>query len=432
METVENKYITVAYKLYSIENGEKDFEEEAPVEHPFQFISGLGMTLEPFEAQIKDLQIGDKFDFTIPASEAYGEYDDDHVIDLPKEIFMIEGEFDSDRVVEGAVIPLMTSEGQRINGSVVEVKEDVVVMDMNHPLAGCDLNFTGDIFVLVMELNKITFGKANKLVHEYLGLNYSFKTNKKEANVPDVLDVFKKIRRISCVVNKDVEIYDDNILKEYTPLPYISWIREGIMPFACKKFNIGYSYDKKRIIIPWRYWCGSDNQYVGIVGRTTVSNYQDFDIPKYFGIKPFAKGMDVYGLYENYKTIQEKGYVVLFESEKSTLKRYSRKDGTGVSIGSHTLSDEQVKILISLNVDIVIALDKDVSQNEVRKECEKFYGIRNIYYIYDKWDILGEKESPADRPNKQYEFMLKYKIKYDENEHKELIKWVEEKQKKNI
>ena len=65
METVENKYITVAYKLYSIENGEKDFEEEAPVEHPFQFISGLGMTLEPFEAQIKDLQIGDKFDFTI-------------------------------------------------------------------------------------------------------------------------------------------------------------------------------------------------------------------------------------------------------------------------------------------------------------------------------------------------------------------------------
>ena len=45
METVENKYITVAYKLYSIENGEKDFEEEAPVEHPFQFISGLGVLL---------------------------------------------------------------------------------------------------------------------------------------------------------------------------------------------------------------------------------------------------------------------------------------------------------------------------------------------------------------------------------------------------
>ena len=145
METVENKYITVAYKLYSIENGEKEFTEEAPAEHPFQFISGLGLTLEAFESQVKDLKKGDKFDFTIPASEAYGEYDEEHVIDLPKNIFEIEGKFDSERVVEGAVIPLMTSEGQRINGSVVEVKDDVVVMDMNHPLAGCDLNFVGEV-----------------------------------------------------------------------------------------------------------------------------------------------------------------------------------------------------------------------------------------------------------------------------------------------
>ena len=145
METVENKYITLAYKLYSIENGEKEFTEEAPAEHPFQFISGLGLTLEAFESQVKDLKKGDKFDFTIKAEEAYGEYDEEHVIDLPKNIFEIEGKFDSERVVEGAVIPLMTSEGQRINGSVVEVKDDVVVMDMNHPLAGCDLNFVGEV-----------------------------------------------------------------------------------------------------------------------------------------------------------------------------------------------------------------------------------------------------------------------------------------------
>ena len=145
METVENKYITLAYKLYSIENGEKEFTEEAPAEHPFQFISGLGLTLEAFESQVKDLKKGDKFDFTIKAEEAYGEYDEEHVIDLPKNIFEIEGKFDSERVVEGAVIPLMTSEGQRINGSVVEVKDDVVVMDMNHPLAGCDLNFGGEV-----------------------------------------------------------------------------------------------------------------------------------------------------------------------------------------------------------------------------------------------------------------------------------------------
>lgn len=145
METVENKYIALAYKLYTIEDGEKDFEEEAPAERPFQFISGLGMTLEVFEAQVKDLKKGDKFDFTIKAEDAHGEYNDEDIIDLPKDIFKIEGEFDSERIVEGAIIPLMTSEGQRVNGSVVEVKDDVVLMDMNPPLAGCDLNFVGEI-----------------------------------------------------------------------------------------------------------------------------------------------------------------------------------------------------------------------------------------------------------------------------------------------
>ena len=120
METVENKYITVAYKLYAIENDTKDFTEEATAEHPFQFISGLGLTLDTFENQVKDLNAGDKFDFTIACADAYGEYDEEHVIDLPKHIFEVDGKFDSKRVVAGNLIPLITSEGQQVNGVVVE------------------------------------------------------------------------------------------------------------------------------------------------------------------------------------------------------------------------------------------------------------------------------------------------------------------------
>lgn len=145
MEAVENKYITVAYKLYSVEDGEKDFTEEATVEHPFQFISGLGLTLEAFETQVKDLKPGESFDFTIPCAEAYGEFSEEHIIELPKQIFEIDGKFDSEQITVGNVVPLMTSDGQRVNGTVSEVKEDVVVMDMNHPLAGCDLNFVGQV-----------------------------------------------------------------------------------------------------------------------------------------------------------------------------------------------------------------------------------------------------------------------------------------------
>lgn len=140
-----SKYICVAYKMYTVEDNEKELMEEATVEHPFQFISGLGTTLEAFESKFSDLAKGDKFDFTIACADAYGDYNDEHVLDLPKSIFEIEGKFDNEHIYAGNIVPLMTEDGRRMNGTVVEVKPDVVVVDMNHPLAGCDLHFIGEV-----------------------------------------------------------------------------------------------------------------------------------------------------------------------------------------------------------------------------------------------------------------------------------------------
>ena len=58
---MENKYITVAYKLYTLTDGKKELLEEAPADHPFQFISGIGYTLERFEKEILALKKGDNF-----------------------------------------------------------------------------------------------------------------------------------------------------------------------------------------------------------------------------------------------------------------------------------------------------------------------------------------------------------------------------------
>ncbi|NDV58668.1 peptidylprolyl isomerase [Bacteroides sp. 519] len=166
METKPNKYITVAYKLYAVEDEEKDFIEEATAEHPFQFISGLGTTLETFEEQIINLNPGDKFEFTIPSLEAYGEYFEEHVIDLPKDIFIIDGRFDSEMIQEGKVVPLMNAEGQRLNGTVLEVKADVVVMDMNHPLAGADLFFAGEVVENRVATPEEVQGMINMMTNE--------------------------------------------------------------------------------------------------------------------------------------------------------------------------------------------------------------------------------------------------------------------------
>jgi FKBP-type peptidyl-prolyl cis-trans isomerase SlyD len=142
---MENKYYKVAYKLYTIEDGERDFAEEAPAEEPFEFITGLGLAIEAFEKKMEALVTGDKFDFVIPQNEAYGEYDETHVVELPKSTFFIDGKFDDEHVQEGAIIPLISADGDRFSAVVNEIKENVVEVDLNHPLAGCDLNFIGEV-----------------------------------------------------------------------------------------------------------------------------------------------------------------------------------------------------------------------------------------------------------------------------------------------
>lgn len=64
---------------------------------------------------------------------------------LDKSIFEVEGKFDDEYVTVGNYIPMMTAEGYRINGKVLEITDKEVVMDFNHPLAGKDVRFRGTI-----------------------------------------------------------------------------------------------------------------------------------------------------------------------------------------------------------------------------------------------------------------------------------------------
>lgn len=143
--TAPNKYISVTYELYTESDGEKELAEKATVERPFRFVSDMGTTLDAFEAQIKHLRKGEKFNFTLSAGEAYGEFERKLVLELKKDLFKVNGRFDSESVYQGGVVSLMNAEGARFNGTIKEVKEDTVTVDLNHPLAGKTLNFVGEV-----------------------------------------------------------------------------------------------------------------------------------------------------------------------------------------------------------------------------------------------------------------------------------------------
>ena len=166
MAISENKYITVAYKLYSLEEGEKEFVEEAPVETPFQFISDLGTTLPAFERGVVNLKAGEKFTLNLTKDEAYGDFSEEYVIELPREMFEIDGHFDNTHIFEGNTVPLMDADGRTLNGTVLEVREDLVIMDMNHPLAGCDLIFEGEVVESRPATNEEIQGMINMITGE--------------------------------------------------------------------------------------------------------------------------------------------------------------------------------------------------------------------------------------------------------------------------
>ncbi|MCQ2213969.1 MAG: FKBP-type peptidyl-prolyl cis-trans isomerase [Bacteroidaceae bacterium] len=147
MSEEKNKYITVAYKLYTKDQDETEevLVEECNTDHPFQFISGYGSVLPAFEQNLSGKQSGEKFDFVIPCADAYGEFQDELMFDVEKKIFELNGKFDTEHIYEGNIIPLQGEDGSRFLATVIEIKDDAVTIDLNHPRAGQDLHFVGEV-----------------------------------------------------------------------------------------------------------------------------------------------------------------------------------------------------------------------------------------------------------------------------------------------
>lgn len=146
MENKTNKLIAAQYQLFTIsKNGERTLVEETTKEQPFVFITGFDAALDALEEHLENLNRGDKFDFELDKEKAFGEYETSRVIELNKEMFIVDGQFDSKNIFKGAQIPLKNEDGNFFIGTVLEIGDAAVKVDLNHPLAGKKLNFKGYI-----------------------------------------------------------------------------------------------------------------------------------------------------------------------------------------------------------------------------------------------------------------------------------------------
>ena len=136
--------VTLTYDL-RVDDEHGEVIEQATEEKPLQFLYGAGVMLPKFESQLSGLREGEPFTIRLNKNDAYGEVNEDAVVELPKHVFLVNGTFDEELVKVGNTVPMMSSNGQRLNGLVLEVDDDIVKMDFNHPLAGEDLFFAGKV-----------------------------------------------------------------------------------------------------------------------------------------------------------------------------------------------------------------------------------------------------------------------------------------------
>ncbi|MCO6464386.1 MAG: peptidylprolyl isomerase [Saprospiraceae bacterium] len=145
MQIKKNHVVTLHYKLTEDDaNGE--FIEETYNSDPLIFIYGIGMMVPAFEQHLEGKNAGDRFSFTLQPEDAYGDYDDNALMEIPIENFADEsGNVDRDKLVHGTPITLHDPQGNGYTGVIAEVKLGSVVIDFNHPMSGRTLYFDGEV-----------------------------------------------------------------------------------------------------------------------------------------------------------------------------------------------------------------------------------------------------------------------------------------------
>lgn len=140
MKIAENTFVALDYKL-EVDGAIADQSQPG---QPLKFAYGMGMLLPKFEEAIAGLEPGAEFKFTLTPTEGYGEIIKEAVVELPKDVFAVNGEVEPGLLEVGNMIPMADQQGNRLMGRVTAVAE-VVTMDFNHPMAGKTLNFSGRI-----------------------------------------------------------------------------------------------------------------------------------------------------------------------------------------------------------------------------------------------------------------------------------------------
>lgn len=228
----------------------------------------------------------------------------------------------------------------------------------------------------------------------------------------EALAYYKKIKKS---LNADLGFVIDRAILPYSYYDQFSkeipqeWVDEGISPDIMEKYDIRIDHGSNRIVYP--VWDNNDN-LIGCKGRTLFRNYKELGLKKYLNYTKI-KSTDYYmGMKENRSNILESSTAIIFEGIKSVMKVASWGINNSLAAETSHINTAQTAILIQMGIkEVIIAFDKGVTMKEIKASTEILRRFTNVSVVYDKWNLLDDKESPCDRGREIWEILYDRRIR---------------------
>lgn len=268
---------------------------------------------------------------------------------------------------------------------------------------------SGGIIGYLIDFEKMKFEDAVEKAAKLANLDLSKMCHSK------TITFLKKLRALAMKPKSAYEhrILDDSELDKYQIEPVKEWLDEGIEQDVMDLFGVRVDTWQNRIIYPVYDICGN---LINIKARTRYKNYKQMKIPKY--INYFQVGvMDYFqGLNTTLKYVLDVNEIIIFESVKSVMKAYGWGYKNCASAEKHTLTKEQIDLLVKLRVNIVFAYDCDVDyrSSDIRQDIDKLKRVTNVFVIEDRKKLLGGKDTknaPVDCGEEIWETLYSQKRK---------------------
>lgn len=261
---------------------------------------------------------------------------------------------------------------------------------------------TNDIFDLIQFFKDCSFFKAISYVCKWCDIDYY---SDEYEELPESL----KYTQLMMEMKQDDSDYEEqkpvkpipeSILKYYKNYVNDMFYNDHISYQTQINFEVGYDEYTNRITIPIRDEFGT---LVGVKGRLFKDNKDMTDEEKtykYIYIEPCNRAKILYGLCLSEGEIKRKDFVYVVEAEKGVMQLWNMGIYNVVATSGKKVSQYQIEKLSRICSRIIFCFDKDVQREELKELADKFIDCIEIDALIDTDNILDEKESPTDNPEK--------------------------------